>query len=241
VEARRPPNSDRPLLAAILDVDGTLIDSNAAHAAAFVDAARELGISAPGVPAVLRLIGMGGDKLIPRAFGIAAESPEGARLEESKGEIFRARYLPQLRPTRGARRLLERFASDGLRLVVATSANREDLGHLLDRAGVADLIHDSTSASEAGESKPDPDIVRAALERTGAPIGRVVMLGDTPYDVEAAGRAGVRIVALRCGGWSDPDLVGAVAVYEDPQDVLAHYETSPFGRFAASPPQADGS
>jgi HAD superfamily hydrolase (TIGR01509 family) len=214
--------------AVILDIDGTLLLSNEAHAQAFVDSAREMGIDAD-FEKILRLIGMGGDKLIPEAFGFEKESEPGKRLDERKGEIFRERYLPTLEPTPGARALLERLRDEGRTLVVATSADEADLKGLLEQAGVLDLIEEATSAGDVEASKPDPDIVHAALQKAGAPAEAVVMLGDTPYDVEAASRAGVRIIGVRTGGWSDRDLRGAVAVYDDPEDLLAHYGESVLG------------
>jgi HAD superfamily hydrolase (TIGR01509 family) len=218
-----------PVRAVILDVDGTLVLSNDEHARAFVDAAAEMGVEAD-YGEIRRMIGMGGDKLIPRAFGFEKESPQGERLDGRKGEISRARYLPGLRPTPGARALCERLREQGIELVVATSASEEDLEGLLERAGVRDLIEDSTSAGDVEESKPEPDVVEAALAQAGREAGEVVMIGDTPYDVEAATRAGVRIVAVRCGGWDEADLRGAAAVYDHPQDLLEHLEESPLGR-----------
>jgi HAD superfamily hydrolase (TIGR01509 family) len=215
--------------AVILDVDGTLIDSNDAHARAFVDAAREQGHEAD-FETVRRLIGKGGDKLIPEAFGFSKESDEGERLDERKKEIFRERYLPSLEPTPGARPLLHRLRDDGIKLVVATSAGGDEVEGLLEQAGVEDLIQAATSSSDAEESKPDPDIVEAALEQAGFPPDQVVMLGDTPYDVEAATRAGIAIVAVRTGGWEDADLRGAVAVYDDPAALLEAFDESPLGR-----------
>lgn len=213
--------------AVILDIDGTLLYSNDEHARAFLDAARELGHDEVEYETVRRLIGKGGDKLIPEAFGFEAESDAGMRLSDRKGEIFQERYLPGLRPTPGARALLERFRHDGLTLVVATSADKDDLKGLLDRAGVRDLIEDATSSGDVEESKPDPDIVEAALGQARVRSEEAVMLGDTPYDVEAATRAGVRILAVRSGGWSDQDLSGAAGVYDDPADLLANYERLP--------------
>jgi len=215
------------LKAVILDIDGTLLDSNDAHTRAFVDAATELDIEVD-FEKVRRLIGMGGDKLIPTAFGFEQESDQGKKLADRKSEIFKE-LLPTLEPMPGTRQLLERFRRDGLSLVVATSADKDDLKSLLDRAGVRDLIEESTTAGDVEQSKPDPDVVETALEKSGADAGEVVMLGDTPYDVEASTRAGVRIIALRCGGWEDRDLRGALAVYDDPEDLLAHYRESIFG------------
>jgi HAD superfamily hydrolase (TIGR01509 family) len=213
--------------AVILDIDGTLIDSNDAHALAFVQAAEEMGIEAD-FQTVRRLIGKGGDKLIPEAFGFEQESEQGKELDERKGTIFRERHLPTLSPTPGARALLERFLAEGLELVVATSASEDDLEGLLERAGVADLVNEATSASDVEETKPAPDPVRSALEKIGREPVETLMLGDTPYDVEAASAAGVGIVGVRSGGWSAEELRGAAAVYDDPADLLRSYERSPF-------------
>lgn len=212
----------------ILDVDGTLVDSNDAHARSWLDVCRERGY-ARTYDEIRPLIGMGGDKVIPRLAGVDAESEEGERISERRGEIFRTHYLPDLRPTPGARALLERLRAEGLELVVASSAKREDLRGLLKQAGIDDLIEQATSTDDAEQSKPSPDIVQAALQRAGVSPERAVMLGDTPYDIEAAGRAGVRVVAVRSGGWDLPALDGAVAVYDHPADLLTHYEKSPFG------------
>jgi HAD superfamily hydrolase (TIGR01509 family) len=215
--------------AVILDVDGTLVLSNDAHALAFVEAGEDLGFHAD-YDVVRRLIGKGGDKLIPEAFGFAADSEDGERLEERKKEIFRERHLERLRPAPGARALLERLLAEGVQLVVATSAGGDEVGDLLEAAEVDDLIEEATSSSDAEESKPDPDIVVAALEKTGEPASEVVMIGDTPYDVEAAGRAGVGIIGVRCGGWSEDDLAGALAVFADPAELLAELASSPLVR-----------
>jgi HAD superfamily hydrolase (TIGR01509 family) len=212
---------------ALLDIDGTLIDSNDQHAQAWVDVGREFGIDID-YDHVRRLIGMGGDKVLPKVAGLEEDSPEGEKIKERRGEIFRETYLPNLKPFPHARELLQRLRDDGWTLVVATSASKEDMDGLLKQAGIKDLIEEKTSSSDADESKPDPDIVQAALKTADARPEQAVMLGDTPYDVEASGRAGVRCVALRCGGWGDADLGDAVAVYDDPADLLARYAESPF-------------
>ena len=213
----------------VLDVDGTLIDSNDAHARAWVETGEALGRPI-GFTEVRRLIGMGGDRVLPRLTGVEEESAEGERWSERRGEIFRERHLPGLRPFQGARALLERMRADGYRLVVASSASEEDLGLLLEKAGVADLVEERTSSGDAESSKPAPDIVEAALASAGVEPREALMLGDTPYDVEACLRAGVPIVALRSGGWDDRALRGAAAVYDDPADLLARYDASPLAR-----------
>ena len=220
------PESSGPLTV-LLDVDGTLIDSNDAHARAWVDVARELGHEAD-YDSIRRMIGMGGDKLMPKAFGIEHDSEEGERMSKRRSEIFRERYLPTLRPFPDARALLERMRGDGHTLVVATSATKDEMKGLLAVAGVEDLLEEKTSSGDAENSKPDPDIVIAALKKADADPRDALMLGDTPYDVSASTRAGVAIVALTCGGWSAGELKGAVAVYRDPAELLREYERSPF-------------
>jgi HAD superfamily hydrolase (TIGR01509 family) len=216
--------------AVILDIDGTLLRSNDAHAEAFVRAGREQGHEVE-FDQVRWLIGMGSDKLVPRVFGFEADSAEGRALQERKGEIFREELLPGLEPTPGARELLVRLREEGLTLTVATSAAQDELKGLLDRAGIADLLEErkTTSASEVEETKPDPDVVEAALQKAGCPAEAAVMIGDTPFDVESATRAGVRILAVRTGGWEDAALVGALAIFDDPADLLAHLDETPLG------------
>ncbi len=212
----------------ILDVDGTLVDSNDAHAAAWVDAFKEAGHDVP-YDKVRRLIGMGGDKLMPEVSGLQKETPEGQQIDQRRKEIFTERYLPKLQPTRGAHELVRHMHDSELKLVVASSASGEELEHLLAIPDVQQFIEEETSSDEAEESKPEPDIVQVALGHLGMDAGEVVMLGDTPYDIEAASKAGVAVIALRSGGWSDDDLKGAIAVYDDPADLLEEYDDSPLG------------
>ena len=210
----------------ILDIDGTLVDSNDAHARAWVEAFAEFDIHIT-FDQVRWLIGMGGDKLMPKVSGIAEDTPEGQAISRRRGEIFKTRYLPHLKAFPQTRELLQRMRDDGLRLVVASSAKDDELKPLLEIAGAADLIEEKTSSDDAENSKPDPDIVQAALDGASFSADEAVMLGDTPYDIEAASRAGVRVIALRSGGWDDAGLKGAMAIYDGPADLLAHYDESP--------------
>jgi HAD superfamily hydrolase (TIGR01509 family) len=212
----------------LLDIDGTLLDSNDAHARAWVDAMAAHGYVVP-FEDVRPLMGMGGDKVLPELTGLDPESGEAERIGETRAEIFSTRELPTLRPTPGARALLEDLAARGLELVVATSAKEEEVAALLQQAGVADLIDAASSADDAERSKPDPDIVQAALQSVGRPASHSLMIGDTPYDVSAATRARVPIIALRCGGSDTKSLAGALQVYDDPADLLAHIDETPMG------------
>lgn len=223
-------SNEQPVVEAVLlDIDGTLLDSNDAHAQAWSDTLREAGFEV-GSEAVRPLVGMGSDKLLPELTGVDAESEQGKQLVARRKEIFAKEYLPSIRPFPKANELLARMRADGLRLVVATSASEDELRGLLHALGAEWLLDEATSSSDAAESKPDPDIVRAAVDRAGVSPDRCVMIGDTPYDVEAATRARVPIIALRCGGWGDDDLRGAVEIYDDPAMLLARYARSAIGR-----------
>jgi HAD superfamily hydrolase (TIGR01509 family) len=213
----------------IFDVDGTLVDSNDAHAQSWVDTFAEAGYNVP-FDVVRPLIGMGGDKLLPKTIGIKSDSDEGKKLSKRRGEIFREEYLPKLRALPGSRALVERVRSKGLKPVVATSAKEEELKGLLKAAEVADLMEEKATATDAKKSKPDPDIVKAAIERAEIPADQLVMIGDTPYDIEAATRARVRVIAFRSGGWKDADLKGAAEIYDGPADLVANYDTSLLGQ-----------
>ena len=215
----------------IFDVDGTLVDSNDAHARAWVAAFAEHGITV-AYESVRRAIGMGGDKLMPLVAGLEEDSPEGKPIAKRRGEIFREVWLPQLQPFPRTRELVQRVSDRGAVLAVASSAAKQELHRLLEVAEVSDLIPTRTSSDDAEKSKPDPDIVKAALERTGCSAEQAIMIGDTPYDVEAAGRAGVRIIALECGGWDRAGLRNATEVYRDASELLDRYEESILARVA---------
>lgn len=194
-----------------------------------MDTFAEAGYDVP-FDVVRPLIGMGGDKLLPKAAHVHADSEEGKKLTKRRMEIFREKYLPHLQALPGSRALVLRVRKDGLTPVVATSAKDKELQSLLKAAQVEDLMEEKATSSDAKRSKPDPDIVRAAIDESGIPREKLVMVGDTPYDVEAASRAGVRIIAFRSGGWTDDELKGAVEFYDGPQDLLDHYESSLLGR-----------
>lgn len=215
--------------AVLLDVDGTLLDSNAQHAECWQEALAEHGFNVP-LTRVRRLIGMGGDKLLPALTGIESDSEQGRAIIAQRSERFMRDYLARTTPFSGTRELVLRLRDEGHTLVVASSASARELEGLLERARVRDLILLKTSSDDAVHSKPDPEIVSAALQKAGTSADATLMLGDTPYDVAAARGAGVNAIALTCGGWSEHDLKGALAVYRHPRDLLDHYEASPLAR-----------
>lgn len=210
----------------IFDIDGTLIDSNDAHAEAWRLGLKENGIEVD-FASVRKLIGMGGDQLLPVIADIDSESDLGREASKAKERIFKERFLGTLRPFPEARELVAELSGRGLKLAVASSAAKRELSEFLAIIGVEDYFEATTSADDAESSKPEPDIVLAALRRLGLSGDEVIMIGDTPYDIEAAERAGVRSIAVRCGGWKDRELSGASAVYDDPKDLLAKLDRSP--------------
>ena len=212
--------------AVLFDIDGTLVDSNDAHAHAWVNAFAEAGVHVE-FQKVRCAIGMGGDKLMPAVAGIEADSPLGQRISNRRAEIFKAEYLPQLRPFRDAGALVSAVQACGFDAVAASSAKRDELEALLKVAGALSLFGDSASGDDAEQSKPEPDIIHAALRKTTSAAADATMIGDTPYDIEAAARAGVRTIAFRCGGWSDAALKGAIAIYDGPWELLARLDESP--------------
>lgn len=214
----------------IFDVDGTLVDSNDAHTAAWIDAFREFGFSDIEFERVRKMIGMGGDKILPELTGLPEEDERGKKLLDRRKQIFLEKYLPQLKPFPSSRQLVERIKREGMIAVVASSANKKELDPLLKVARVHDLMDATTSSDDAEDSKPDPDIVQAAVAKTNLTAAQLIMIGDTPYDVEAATRAGVPIIGVRCGGWDDRNLKGALAVYDDPADILAKFDESRLAR-----------
>ena len=170
------------------------------------------------------LVGMGSDKVVPLLTGLSADDPRGEQLKERRGEIFRTELLPRLRPFPKARDLLQELGRRDVRRIVATSASEEDLKALLERAGVADLMDETVSHGDVDRSKPDPDIVAVALEKARLRPDEAVMVGDTPYDVAAAARAGVAAIAVRSGGWPSENLRGAVAIVDDVAELCARLD-----------------
>jgi HAD superfamily hydrolase (TIGR01549 family) len=211
----------------ILDIDGTLVNSNMAHALAWQQSLQENGFDVP-LERIQSLIGMGGDNLLPALVEIEKETEIGKKISERRSHVFKSEHFPTLQAFPQTRELLQRMKQAGLKLVVATSATSEEAEKLLQLAGADGLIDSVTTASDAENSKPDPDVIHAALGKLGCAPDQVIMLGDTPYDIQAAQKAGVRTVAVLSGGWQSQDLTDAIATYSDPADLLARFDESPF-------------
>jgi HAD superfamily hydrolase (TIGR01509 family) len=217
----------------ILDVDGTLVLSNDAHAQAWIEAFAAFGYDIP-FEKVRPLIGMGGDHVIPELVpDLNNEEGTGKAIADHRKELVVNKFGPQLAPTPGSRDLVQKMKAMGLRLIIGSSASSKELSVLLKVAQVDDLVQEKTSSDDAESSKPDPDLVEAALKQLQLPPEQVVMLADTPYDVESASQAGVKVIALRSGGFADGDLSGAIAIYDDPAALLAYYDQSPLAQTAS--------
>ena len=212
--------------AVLFDIDGTLLDSNDAHAHAWLDALRGHGKDVP-FDLVRSKIGKGGDKLLMELAGIDDGSPEGKVLSARRTAVFKAHYLPDLGPTPGGRALIERLRSRGLARAIVTSAGGDELADLMRQAAVVGMFDVLITSDDAEHSKPDPDLVKIALDKLNVGPREAVMIGDTPYDITAAARAGVSTIAFRSGGWKDRDLDGAIAIYDHPADLLSRLDQSP--------------
>ena len=220
-----------PKQAILFDIDGTLVDSNEAHVDAWCEAFAQNGYSFDR-QAIHDQIGKGGDNLVPSLIPDAPEEVQD-RIDRAHGEIFKRQYLPRVRPFAGAREILRHAADAGQKVVLASSASREELDHWVDLLEAEDLLTATTSKDDVEHSKPCPDIFAKALERSGCtdPAAAVV-IGDTPYDLYAARQLGVDAIAVRSGGFAEESLTGCgpVAVYDDVAALLAGYRDSPLCR-----------
>ena len=217
--------------AVLFDIDGTLVDSNDMHVIAWQEAFASVGARFD-TATIHDQIGKGTDMLVPTLLRDADERTQ-ERLGELHGQVFKGRFLHQVKPFPGARDLLARVHAAGQRVVLASSASAEELEHYLDLLDARDLVEASTSADDVERTKPAPDIFAAALAKV-APLtaDEVLVVGDTPYDIEAAAKCGIAAVALYSGGFSYEVLrgAGAIALYDDAAALLADYDGSPLSR-----------
>lgn len=217
------------IVAALFDIDGTLVDSNDAHARAWLQALAESGFNVR-FERMRTLMGMGGDKVVATlALGFDAKSERGRALLARRKEIFLADYLPTVEPFARAGELVAYIHARGVRCIVASSSSPEELEPLLDRCGARRYFDHAIEPDEAPHSKPDPEVVVAALRWARIDARQAIMIGDTRFDIEAAHRANVRTIALRAGGAPAADLVAADAVYDDPASLLEALQDASLG------------
>jgi HAD superfamily hydrolase (TIGR01509 family) len=217
--------------AVIFDIDGTLVDSVDIHAQAWKEAFKHFGKDVP-YQQVRHQIGKGGDQLMPDFFSREELEEFGEEMAEYRGKIFKRDYLPRVRAFPMVRELFLKIKEDGLRIALASSAKEEELEAYKKIAHIEDLVEEEASADDADRSKPHPDIFEAALKQLGdIAVDETVVVGDTPYDAEAAGKLRLRTIGVRCGGFPEEELLaaGAISIYDDPADLLAHYDESIIG------------
>jgi HAD superfamily hydrolase (TIGR01549 family) len=217
------------LKAIIFDIDGTLIDSVDLHAHAWQDTFRRYGLEVE-FERVRHQIGKGGDQLMPVFFSAEDLERFGEEMEKFRGDLFKREYLPRVRPFPQVRELFERVRADGTRIALASSAKKDELKAYKELARITDLIEEETSADDAERSKPHPDIFEAALAALGdVSAAEAIVIGDTPYDAEAAGKIKLRTVGVLCGGFPEAELraAGCTDIYRDPADLLARFDASP--------------
>jgi HAD superfamily hydrolase (TIGR01549 family) len=207
----------------LLDVDGTLIDTNYHHALAWYRAFRAHGIVLP-LWRIHRHVGMGADQLIPALVG---EGADEEALSDARGAEYR-KLIDDVSPLEGARELIVTLKERSHRVFLASSSPQSELDHYLDLLDVRELVDGWTTDDDVESTKPEPDLVRAALEKAGA--DEAVMVGDTPWDIEAAGKAGVETVAVLTGGFSEQELreAGAAAVCASPVELRRNLDEPPF-------------
>jgi HAD superfamily hydrolase (TIGR01549 family) len=213
----------------IFDIDGTIVDSVDLHAKAWQAAFEKFGKEV-SLRAIRRQIGKGADQLLPVFFSKQELEQFGEELDGYRSELFKREYLPHVTSFPKVRELFHRIQRDNKTISLASSAKSDEIDAYKKIARIDDLIESETSSGDADRSKPHPDIFEAALDQLpGISLHEVIVVGDTPYDAEAAAKANLRTIGLLCGGWSEGELrrAGCIALYKSPADLLARYEESP--------------
>lgn len=213
----------------IFDLDGTLVDSNELHVQAWQEAFRHFGKEIP-IERLREQIGKGSDQYLP-VFLTELEIREfGGQADEYRGQIFKKKYLPQIRPFPKVRELFERVRQGGKKIALASSGKEAEVRHYEKLVGIEGLVDSRVTADQVVHSKPKSDVFIAALRTLGPlPPEEAIAIGDTPYDVEAAKKIGLPIIGLLCGGFSEDVLreEGACAIFRDPAHLLDRYYQSP--------------
>ncbi|HYM57754.1 MAG TPA: HAD family hydrolase [Solirubrobacteraceae bacterium] len=227
------------MTAAILDLDGTLVDTNYHHAVAWYRAFRRHGFVLP-LWQIHRHIGMGGDRLVGSLIGEDADSEHGEEIRAAEKDLY-SELIGEVAPLDGARELLAELKRRGHPLILASSAKPDEVEHYLDLLDMRELADGWTTSGDVERTKPAPDLVLAALEKAGD--GRAVMVGDSTWDCEAAGRAGIETIGVLTGGFSREELTmaGAAAVFESITELCSRIDATSLGcpRWAGSPPKGD--
>ena len=214
------------MLAFIFDIDGTLVDSNELHVDSWDRAFRKFGKQFPREK-LRAQIGKGSDQYLPEFLTKKEIADFGKELDEFRSKLFKKEYLPKVRPFPKVRELFQRIRDDNKRIVLASSGKKADTKYYVDLLKIDNLIEGYVSGDDADSSKPAPDIFTASLEKLGGiSPADAVTVGDTRFDIEAARKAGMKTIAFLCGGTSGAVLreAGAIAIYSDPADFLAHYD-----------------
>ena len=214
------------MLAFIFDIDGTLVDSNELHVDSWDRAFRQFGKQFPREK-LRAQIGKGSDQYLPEFLTPEEIDRFGKDLDDYRSELFRKEYLPKVRPFPRVRQLFQRIRDDDKRVVLASSGKKADTKYYIDLLKIDDLIEGYTSGDDAENSKPAPDIFAASLKKLGdISPGDAVTVGDTRFDIEAARKAGIKTIGFLCGGTPGSVLreAGAIAIYNDPADFIAHYD-----------------
>jgi membrane protein len=213
------------LKAILFDIDGTLVDSNNFHVLAWAETFHAAGHDFR-LADLHAQIGKGADNYV-RALLPDASEDEAEALGQAHGRLFARYYMDRLKPFPGARELLQRCRDEGYCVMLATSASGKEVERHLDLLCARDIVHGWTSADDVGCSKPCPDVFETAARKAGAAPEEALVVGDTPYDIEAAAAAGIRTVAVRSGLFPDDQLKGAIALYDDVAAILAGFADSP--------------
>ena len=214
--------------AVVLGLEGALVDTREASTLSWLVALHDGGHDV-SVDLLRHLSGVAAGELLRIVAGLKSDSPEGREILRQQERIFRMWYLPRILPFVGARRLLQRMKSDGLRVIALSSGSADTAPELVRASGVADLLDDVVSADGESRDAALNEIITSVVATCNCKRDGIVMVGDSPYDVSMGERAGIDVVALRCGGWTDASLQGAVAVYEDHIHLLSQFQTSPLG------------
>ena len=214
--------------AVIFDLDGTLVDSNDLHAEAWQETFRHFGKEI-AYEDLRRQIGKGGDQYLPVFLSPREIQEIGPEVEKFRGDLFKRKYLDRVKPFPKVRELFEKLRDEGKRVALGSSGNGDEVTHYAELAKIGELFESQTTKSDVDESKPRPDVFLAALNLLGTPAEETIVVGDTPYDVQAAKNASLRTIGLRCGGFPEDELraFGAIAIYDDPADLLESYQRSP--------------